>query len=79
LLGFFATIVFIVLGLAKFCIDDLENMSDFIPLGRLSPSPVCTQEVEIGDGQLESPLHSFDSSVPFLYSCGCYHLLMLEI
>ncbi len=79
MLGFFATIVFIVIGLAKFCIDDLENVSDFIPLGWLSPSPACTQEVEDGDGQLESPLHSFDRSVPFLYSRGWYHLLMMEI
>ncbi len=78
MLGFFATIVFIVIGSAKFCIDDLENVSDFIPLGWLSPS-ASTQEVENGDGQLESPLLSFDSSVPFLYSCGCYHLPMLEI
>ncbi len=54
MLGFFATIVFIVIGLAKFCIDDLENVSDFIPLGWLSPSPACTQEVEDGDGQLEA-------------------------
>jgi hypothetical protein len=59
LLGFFETIVFIVIGLAKFCIDHLENVSDFLPLGWLSPSLVCTQEVENGDDQLQPLLPSF--------------------